>query len=110
MVPAPLGLVELSVLLRLLSLSRSLSSYSSSAEVLRPSKKGCIRAYFAENLSLGSISRRPYIILNPSLDNLPEYFLPIVSGLVTSGNLKPINLGFFANYSYWNEVRAPNIF
>lgn len=92
-----LGLLELSTLLRLLSLS--LMSYSSSAAVLSPSKYGCIRAYLAVSRSFGSIIRRPFISSRPSLFSFPAYFFSIVSGLVTSGNLKPINLGFFANYS-----------
>jgi hypothetical protein len=75
-------------------------NYSFSYSVLIPSKYGCINAYFAVNLSSGSIYNKPYISSNPSLDNFPAYFFSIVSGFVTSGNLNPTYLGFFANYSY----------
>jgi hypothetical protein len=41
---------------------------------------------------------------------LPAYFLSIVSGFVTSGNLKPMNRGFLENCSYYRGVSAPKIF
>ena len=63
-VPGPLGLVELSILYWFFSLS--ISSYSSSAAVLKPLKNGCINAYLAEKRSLGSICRSPLIISSPS--------------------------------------------
>lgn len=107
-VPAFLGLVELSTLFKLFS--RSFIKNSSSAYVLIPSKKECINACLAVSLSAGSIINSPFIMSTPSFESFPAYFLAIISGLVTSGNLNPIKRGFLANCSCWKGVRAPSIF
>jgi hypothetical protein len=73
--------------------------YSFSYSVRMPSKYGCIKAFFAVSLSSGSIYKSPFINSSPSFESLPAYFFSIVSGFVTSGNLNPTYLGFFANYS-----------
>ena len=103
-----LGLVELSTLLRTRSLWAS--SSSSSSLVLNPSKKEWSSAYFAVSRSFGSIVRRPCIKSIPYSESLLWYRLVNVSGLVTSGNLQPTNLGFWANYSFCKPVRAPRVF
>lgn len=44
------------------------------------------------------------------LESFPEYFLSSVSGLLTSGNLRPTNLGFLLKLSSYSLVSGPSTF
>ena len=77
-----------------------LRSVASSSGSLMSSNHGCYNACSPVSLSAGSILSKPNIKLSAFLDKLLIYLFSNVSGFETSGNLRPLNLGFDVKLCY----------